>query len=362
MKKLDENIIFDEKDGLRIEFWGGEPFVYWKTIQPLVKALNEKFAGWEKKPRYSIISNGSLLTDEICDWIYENLEGFSISHDGPGQFVRGEDPFENKELKERILNLFHKMQKAGKGMSFNAMVNVDNMSRKAISDWFYKTLGVRVGIGEGGFVDAYDEGGLAMSLSTKENFFKFRKLAFKEIYENGDMGFGIVKQKIDGCVSDMLYHIPSKVVNQKCGMDDEHVIAVDLKGNIITCQNVSYVAINSNGEPHHGGNIDDIENVKISSATHWSNRPDCANCPVLHVCKGSCMYASNEYWTQSCANSYSDNIVFFALAFERITGYIPLYIDNDVLPDDRKDIWGSVLKHEEDVPTKKKFPIPVIAA
>ena len=26
---------FDESKGLKIEFWGGEPFVYWKTMKPL---------------------------------------------------------------------------------------------------------------------------------------------------------------------------------------------------------------------------------------------------------------------------------------------------------------------------------------
>ena len=364
MRKLDENIIFSEKNGLRIEFWGGEPFVYWKTIQPLMEALKKKFQNWNRKPVYSIISNGSLLTDEICDWIVDNLTAFCISHDGPGQFVRGEDPFQNEELKQRIINLYHRMKKERKHMSFNAMINGDNISRKGVSEWFYSTIGENVSIGEGGFVDAYDEGGISVSLKTKESFFKFRKTAFKEIFENGDMGFSIVKTKINQCVQGILNHSPARTISQKCGMDDENTIAVDLKGNVITCQNVSHVAINSNNQPHVGGNIEEMSKVRITSSTHWSNRPDCANCPVLHVCRGSCMYASNEYWTQSCTNSYSDNIVFFALAFERITGYIPIFIDNDVLPDDRKDIWGCVLKHEEEQPkpSKGKFPIPVVSA
>ena len=101
-----------------------------------------------------------------------------------------------------------------------------------------------------------------------------------------------------------------------------------------------------------------IENVKLTSSTHWSQRDHCANCPVLHICKGSCMYASNQYWEQSCANSFSDNIVFFSIVFEKLTGYIPLFFDNDFLPDDRKDIWGDVLEHKE---KNKKFPIPVVA-
>ena len=70
------------------------------------------------------------------------------------------------------------------------------------------------------------------------------------------------------------------------------------------------------------------------------------------------MYASNQYWEQSCANSFSDNIVFFSIVFEKLTGYIPLFFDNDFLPDDRKDIWGTILTHEE---PKKRKVIPIKA-
>ena len=33
---------FLEEEGLKIEFWGGEPFVYWKTLKPLAEALANK--------------------------------------------------------------------------------------------------------------------------------------------------------------------------------------------------------------------------------------------------------------------------------------------------------------------------------
>jgi len=43
----------------KIEFWGGEPFLYWHKIKVLVPALRERFPD----ARLSIVSNGSLL-----DW------------------------------------------------------------------------------------------------------------------------------------------------------------------------------------------------------------------------------------------------------------------------------------------------------
>jgi uncharacterized protein len=115
-----------------------------------------------------------------------------------------------------------------------------------------------------------------------------------------------------------------------------------------------------NGESHLGGNLDNYDAVSIKTSTHWSNRPDCQNCPVLHICRGSCMMLDGELWQTTCDNAYSDNIPLLALSIEKITGgYIPYYINSDVLPDDRKDIWGTMLQHEEK--TKRKvIPIKVV--
>jgi uncharacterized protein len=143
-------------------------------------------------------------------------------------------------------------------------------------------------------------------------------------------------------------------------MDDEHVLSVDLHGNVLTCQNVSAVEISKNGESHKGGNLDDFGNISITTSTHWSNRAECPSCPVLHLCKGACMFLENKFWETSCANAYSDNVTMFALAFEKMTGYIPTLIKNDLLPLERQDIFGTVFKHSEKQ-VKKVIPIKVIS-
>jgi uncharacterized protein len=368
--KLLDNLVFDERTGLKIEFWGGEPFVYWKTLKPLVEALKFKFAYWNNKPRYSIITNGSILSDEIIEWLLDNMTSMAISHDGPGQHVRGPDPFDDHDQKARILKLY-KTVRAGtrnlRSMSFNSMINRSNPSRKAVREWFIELTGDHnISLGEGGFIDAYDEGGIGMSLLTKADHFEYRKLAFKEIYEcpqEENFGWQTIVSKLNKFVSDVGNNTSWQGLTQKCGMDDANTIAVDLRGNVITCQNVSAASINENGHTHLGGNLTDMSAVEIKAATHWSKRNECSGCPVLHLCQGSCMFASGEYWTHSCNNAYSDNISLFASAFEKLTGHIPVYIDAEHLPDMRKDIFGTVLDHAETeikyTKGRKPFPIAV---
>jgi uncharacterized protein len=360
LKKLDV-LEFSEETGLSIEFWGGEPFVYWKTMKPLTEALVDRFSHWKNPPKLSVITNGSILTRDICAWLVYMGFYVSISHDGPGQHVRGPDPFEDPANKKIVMELYKQLKPMGR-ISFNSMLNSKNKSRKEIYDWFVEFTGdPTVPLGEGAMVDAYDADGANNSLSTKEEHFDFRRQSFNDIYANGgQIGFGTILQKIDNFTTSVLQHRLADGMGQKCGMDDEGVLAIDMKGNVLTCQNVSAVETAMNGESHLGGNLDNYDAVSIKTSTHWSNRPDCQNCPVLHICRGSCMMLDGELWQTTCDNAYSDNIPLLALSIEKITGgYIPYYINSDVLPDDRKDIWGTMLQHEEKN-KRKVIPIKVV--
>jgi len=356
-------INFDEELGLKIEFWGGEPFVYWKTLKPLAEEILDRFNGWKRKPQFSVITNGSILNDEIIDWLMEHNFSVAISHDGPGQFLRGPDPFDDPEKKKTILGLYRMMTRLQKQFSFNSMLNSKNRSRKDIYDWFVKLTGDKnVQLGEGGIVDAYDEDGVTYSLQTKKDHFEYRRTCFTDLYTtNGQIGFTGITQKISSFINAVLGHANSKYLGQKCGMDDEHVIAVDLRGNVITCQNVSSLEIGKNDESHLAGTLDDYDNVAITTSVHWSNRKECPKCPVLHLCKGACMFLDKKFWDISCANAYSDNVALFAVAIQAVTGgYIPTLIKQDELPLERQDIFGTIFEHKEG-PTKKIIPIKVIS-
>jgi uncharacterized protein len=242
------------------------------------------------------------------------------------------------------------------------MLNQKNTSRKAIYDWFVNLTGdENVKLGEGGLVDAYDEDGVTNSLITKEDHFKFRKQAFAEIYHSGgQIGFDGIIQKALYFGQSILSQQPADYLGQKCGMDSDDNIAIDLRGNVLTCQNVSAAETSMNGNSHKIGTLDDFNNIQLNTSTHWSSRPHCSKCPVLHLCKGACMFLENKYWETSCANSYSDNVVLFSLAFFQLTGgFMPFIIDSEELPDVRKDIWGDAMTHEEDK-VRKIIPIKVI--
>lgn len=350
-------------NGTKIEFWGGEPLVYWKTLKPLAEALRVKYP----KSNFGIITNGSLLDPEKNEWFEKLGFGVSVSHDGPGQFVRGPDPLTDENSKLGIIDLYKRLAPTGR-MSFNSMINSKNISRANIEEFFVKFVKENIGeeylshliIGEGGFVDAYDDGGLANSLLDSEEDIKYRNTALTELREGKVKRFEIVDSKFKDFVSSILNGIRSESVTQKCGMDKSDQIALDLNGNVLTCQNVSSVSLNPAGVSHHIGHISDLSAVELKTSTHWSDREECPNCPVVHICKGACMFLSGELWEASCNNAFSDNILIFTLAIEELTGgWIPGYIEGP-LREDRKDVYWWVNGKPENTRKAKKV-IPIMA-
>ena len=227
-----------------------------------------------------------------------------------------------------------------KRFSVNAMIHKDNDSRAEVQTWMRNNFGM-VNIGEGGTVDAYDEGGLSMSWKNNEEHIQYRRKSFREIMGKKIEQFSILQQKITGFINSLKEQRPSASLLQKCGMEEPSTMAVDLNGNVTTCQNVTTSSNNPDGISHHIGSMDDLENVNIKTGTHWSDREECPKCPVLHLCQGSCLFLSpgSDEWKASCNNAYSDNVVWLAASLFEITGHVLYRIEGDH-PIERHDIFG----------------------
>jgi len=351
-------------DGIRFEWWGGEPFVYWKTMKPLVEAVNARYPNIEN----FTITNGSMFTKEINEFLVKYNFSVGLSHDGPGQFVRGPNPLDEPKMKFWLVDLLKRLLPASK-ISFNATLNKKNPSRQDIQlyfeDFIRNELGEEylqyVNVGEGQFVDAYDEGGMENSLLDEEEDLKFRNNAYLDIRDNKATRFINITEKVKLFIDSVMIGTHKEALPQKCGMDRPDRMAIDLRGNVMTCQNVSAVSNNPSGISHHIGHVSDLENVEIKTATHWSDRRDCPTCPVIHLCRGSCMFLTGDLWEASCNNAFSDNIPMFAVAIEAMSGgYIPIYIDGPQR-EDRKDIfWWVNGKPENTRKAKKVIPITAI--
>ena len=86
---------------LGLHFYGGEPLVYFNSIKKIVNETKNI-----SNVRYSIITNGRLITDEIANYFNNNDFAVCVSWDGKiSNITRGYDIFSDPINKKAILKI-----------------------------------------------------------------------------------------------------------------------------------------------------------------------------------------------------------------------------------------------------------------
>ncbi len=65
-----------------------------------------------------------------------------------------------------------------------------------------------------------------------------------------------------------------------------------------------------------------FETIALDTATHFAFREECMSCPVVQLCKGSCMFLEGEFFKQSCANEFAFNMGIMMAAIWHLTGMV----------------------------------------
>src|SRR5438132_3970826 len=243
----------------RIEFWGGEPFLYFAKLKRLVPDLHARFPEAE----LIIVTNGSLIDEEIIDFIEHYDISIAVSHDGPGQHLRGPDPFEDPERAKWLRELWRRRGPRGR-MSFNAVFTPANRNVGKTYEWFADKIGdPDVALSTEGAVVAYDPE--TMRGSGKFTSEQYRELhdSMVRAFESGvAQRFNNVQRSAGDFIESLFSRRPSSALGQKCGMDREDELAVDLAGNVMTCQNTG-------AKGKHGiGSVSDFDAIRLDTAWH----------------------------------------------------------------------------------------------
>lgn len=324
LEKLEKNLNLEDC-GL-VELWGGEPLLYWKKIKKIVPYIYNINPSVE----FSIVTNGSLINQEKIDFFKKYKFSVTMSHDGPGYHLRGPDPLDNKRKFKFIEQLIELNKKDELGFSFSIVWTKENNNFEETIKWFQdKFNNPNVPISAEGVVEAYD-----INTATNEKTGKF-DYSFLQTFEDRVYD-GLVDgtkpltnvfssvDKINEFFGTLIYKKHGNTVGQKCGMENEDDIAIDLKGNVLTCQNVGLE------KNHYAGDVEDLEEVRVKSSRHWSWREECSHCPVLQLCQGSCMFLTGKEFAQTCWNEYAYNMGHFKAAITYLTGKRVVDIEGDV--------------------------------
>ena len=252
-----------------IEFWGGEPLLYRKYIERLLPKLNGVKKG--------IITNGSLLNDEIVDWLNENNIRVTVSHDS---YMDTRDKLElNPRLLNRISDLY-----------INTIIT-PSIDPFRVADYFEK-LGI--------------ENARLRFHPCIYNTTSYQSSAEKEL-ELASRLFTLAQtNRIDGLLWDSMHAMYGiSGMNPSCSLYKSNIRVFDIKGNEFLCQNyVSKKDIINGGEK------------RLQSF-------DCCNsCILQNICGGSCRVVKSRQFYDTCRSYFIYWLAMFQSAVFKRTNVI----------------------------------------
>lgn len=286
------------RKNIEIDLFGGEPTMMMDTIKEIIAYARENEAKWNKRIRFTMTTNATLLTDEMMDYMDKELENIILSIDG------------RKEVNDKVRIRFD-----GKGSYDQILPNIKKMVAKRDKTKAHTVRGTFTRENLDFYEDVkmmVDEGFREISIEPvvleDGHPLALRKEDLPKIFESYDKLYDeLVQKKAEGKEFNF-YHFK-----------------VDLNGGPCVYKRISgcgagfeYVAITPQGEvyPCHqfvgkeeyklGSIYDDSYNEDLGMSfkkAHIYNKPKCRNCWARFYCSGGCQ-ANNIAFNNDINNPY----------------------------------------------------------
>lgn len=283
---------------LNIQFYGGEPFCYFDKIQEIHNNLKN-----EKNITFSFISNGSLITEDMVNWLNDNKIFGAISWDGTStKQTRRVDVFSSKQ-KNTLFKLDH--------LGISAVLSSYTSPKQLINDFqalsneYYEKHQYHLNFN----IDEIFDTGLAdrtlldcdyekIKNESRELIKEYLKIKTnkseitEECYQKTkyalfayyDRFYWAIKQYLDN---------PDYTIMPWCGNGFE-VLNLDLEGNLYSCHNCTdkLGTIYSRMSNY-------VENFIRTSSLESRINNKCKKCSVYPVCRGGCKLVKDRALDES---------------------------------------------------------------
>jgi uncharacterized protein len=263
-----------------IIFYGGEPTLNWEVLKNAVLYIKQKIKDsvLPEKIEINLITNGTLLDEQMIGFIKENGVSLSISFDGAGEHNDARIFHNGSKSTDKVLQTFDLLRKAEIPISISCTINPYNQKNiREIAQWFCEQKVATVGFNI--LLDAPN------NPPASDELIHDTVTALTDCYETF-RNHGIYEDRIGRKVKAFT---EEKIYPFDCGgYGGQIVIAPD--GQIGICH--AYLG----DRKYFNFNVNITDNFDLendSNFQEWSNRsplnmPQCYECPVLGICGGGC--------------------------------------------------------------------------
>jgi len=323
---------FDIKQLERIEYHGGEPLLYWKEIL----MLNEVFPTQVKY----LETNGLLLNDYMVDQILK-LGKFEInlSHDGPSQHIRGQDP-----LVENYYSIFELYDHLKHDFMVNVVITKSCLSPKKIMDYFFLRFGedIRMHNMDPVIPTNMEALRLAKEIKNLSSYFLRDLKKYEHTFDNVlRLQFFYDFFKMAFCSESFIYN--SRKINDFFRRLES--VTVTLEGDIYLGPEYAHNPINK---------IDHLSRfTKLNVINIPIVRSRCKMCPVIAFCHGITDRVVNlDGGRENCRLKFEKFIATLTFFIYKYTGLKVLKYDGDFFMNPRRDFDFLIKKAEELIANK----------
>ena len=286
-----ESIDNDFHVGQFIELWGGEPLLYWKTIEGILPHIKRI---WPNLNVF-VTTNGSLLTEQKIKTLHKYGVRLQISHDGPAQtIVRNKDDiFDDPEIVDAI-----KFAAEYQMVTFHPVITKYNCDLRNLWNYLYEKFPT-IDIIPEGVVNCFNyninEVNTPFNEEQQQVFMESFLDLMKVVNPMGGRQYG-VWHDIDNFIKGLGYqHLAG------CTCYGSHKLVVDYNGDILRCHTESKNA------QHRLGNITQPIYFfdKKQSIMHMKDSRQLCNdsCIAYNTCAGSCPVVSEDKFdSRHCIN------------------------------------------------------------
>lgn len=295
-KKAIDFIIIHSQNSPKINFsfYGGEPFLRFKFIKECVAYAKEKGEG--KEVTFNLTTNGTLITDEIIEFIKDNDIALTISMDGPKEIHDKNRVFSNGMGSfEKIMNNLSKIKEkypeyADRKIGFNIVMDGES-DFGCINNFFanYDTVkdsNVRATVVNP--LGAKEENTISEDFWEKEQYERFKILLYKLgkldrkyisrllLSEFGHLNHTLNKRR------EVNSKIPKKIHPGGPCVPGLTRLFMDVDGRFYPCERVS-----EQSEMMNIGNIDtgfEVEKIKNLVNIGKTTEEKCKNCWAFRYC------------------------------------------------------------------------------
>lgn len=266
-------------EGLQIRFIGGEPLLYPKIIQKIIRHTELSRAGSNKTVEYSVITNGTMINSEVSELLAQHNFLVTLSIDGDKKQNDRVRPTKKKGLSstELTLNGLRHLQSVRsnlRGLHVNCVFGSHNMEIKKAFD----------------FLEPFDFDSYNFSYAAEKDD---DQISIQYVNALRSLAFELFRR--DG-LSTLCKIKPFKPIfirlHQKMGTKNfceagKSLLQTNTNGKLFACNWFMDDKQESVGE---GTNL--IENKILNYKNNLIDQHNCHQCWAKNLCGGGCMFVN----------------------------------------------------------------------